>query len=276
MTERTAPEDILRALAGAPEGAFDLAGGALALAALANPQASPEPYRAHLADLAADVGRAVRDGTSVAGKIEALATAIHLARGYAGDSETYDDLRNANLMQVIDRRKGLPVALGILYLHAARAQGWQAHGLSFPGHFLIRIDHGAERAIVDPFNGGRTCAAAELRELMKRSAGSGAELSPEHYAPVADREVLLRLQNNVKSRHIKAGRLEDALVSVEAMLLFAPGAIALWRESGILNARIGRLAAAIAALEHYAERSPESEAKDEAARLIAGIRRRLN
>jgi regulator of sirC expression with transglutaminase-like and TPR domain len=271
-----APEDILRALAAVSDESFDLAGGALALAALGNPDATLEPYRMHLAELAADVGRAVRDATSVAGRIEALATAIHLARGYAGDSETYDDLRNANLMQVIDRRKGLPVALGILYLHAARAQRWEAHGLSFPGHFLIRLDHGAEQAIVDPFNGGRRLAAAELRELMKQNAGSGAELLPEHYVPVADREVLLRLQNNVKSRHLKAGRLEEALASVEGMLLFAPNAVQLWRESGILNARIGRLAAAVAALEQYADRAPAGDAKDEAARLIAGIRRRLN
>jgi regulator of sirC expression with transglutaminase-like and TPR domain len=276
VTDRTAPVDLLRSLARVPDAAFDLAGGALALAALGNPEAALEPYRTHLADLAADVGRAVRDAASAAGKIEALATAIHLARGYTGDSETYDDLRNANLMQVIDRRKGLPVALGILYLHGARAQGWETCGLSFPGHFLIRLDHGSERVIVDPFNGGRTCAAPELRELMKRNVGTGAELSPEHYVPVADREVLLRLQNNVKSRHLKAGRLEDALISVEAMLLFAPDATQLWRESGILNAQIGRLAAAVAALEQYAERAPLGEAKDEAARLIAGIRRRLN
>jgi regulator of sirC expression with transglutaminase-like and TPR domain len=270
------PAEVLRALAGAPDEAFDLAGGALALAALAEPDAEIERYRAHLAELSADVARAVRDPATIAGRIEALAAAIHLARGYTGDTETYDDLRNANLIQVIERRKGLPVALGILYLHAARAQGWEAHGLAFPGHFLIRLDHGKERAVVDPFNGGRACTAAELRDLVKRNIGSNAELTPEHYAPVADREVLLRLQNNIKSRHLKAGRTEPALAAVEAMLLFAPGATALWRESGILNAQIGRFAAAVAALEQYSARAEAGEAKEEAARLIAGIRRRLN
>jgi regulator of sirC expression with transglutaminase-like and TPR domain len=274
VSDSNAPRDILRALAGAPDDAFDLAEGALALAALGEPGASLTPYRAHLAELAADVRRATRDAETLAGRLEAVTTALHLAHRYTGDAETYDDLRNANLMRVIDRRKGLPVALGILYIHATRAQGWEAHGLAFPGHFLIRLDCGAERAIVDPFNDGRALTAAELRDLAKRSAG--AELAPEHYAPVANREVLLRLQNNVKTRHLKAGKLKETLESVEAMLLFAPDAAELWREAGILNARLGRLAAAVGALEQYAGRAAKPEARDEAARLIAGIRHRLN
>ena len=58
---------------------------------------------------------------------------------YDGDRLNYDDPGNADFMSVIDRRRGLPVALGILYLHrAARAAGFQAMGLNTPGHFLLR------------------------------------------------------------------------------------------------------------------------------------------
>ena len=64
---------------------------------------------------------------------QALNDIILLKHGYSGDELTYDDLQNANLMRVIDRRKGLPVALGILYLHAARAQGWDRSVSAFPG-----------------------------------------------------------------------------------------------------------------------------------------------
>ena len=59
--------------------------------------------------------------------------------GYRGDTESYDDLQNADLVRVIERRKGLPVALSILYLALARQQGWAAEGLAFPAHFLIRV-----------------------------------------------------------------------------------------------------------------------------------------
>src|SRR3546814_19245031 len=86
-------------------------------------------------------------------------------------------------MRVIDRRKGLPVALGILYMHAARAQGWPAVGLNFPGHFLLRLERHGERAILDPFNEGRVHGATELLDLLKAMQGQDAELGPEHYQP---------------------------------------------------------------------------------------------
>src|SRR3546814_19645894 len=78
---------------------------------------------------------------------------------------------NANLRRVSDRRRGLPVALGILYLHGARAQGWAICGLNFPGHFLLRLDLGAERSIIAPFNGGQPRDAVALRALLKGKTG---------------------------------------------------------------------------------------------------------
>src|SRR5204862_4626076 len=165
---------------------------ALALAALDRPQVALARYREHLATLARDLGAAAVGVAEAAARAAALRAVIVGAYGYRGDDLTYDDLQNANLMRVIDRRKGLPVALGILYLDAGRAQGWDTVGLGFPGHFLIRLAEGAERLILDPFHGGRVCDAASLRELLKVMAGQAVELSPEHYAPVADRDVLLR------------------------------------------------------------------------------------
>src|SRR3546814_6699790 len=126
---------------------------------------------------------------------------------------------NANLMRVIDRRRGLPVALGILYLHGARAQGCAICGLNFPGHFLLRLDLGAERSIIDPFNGGQPRDAVELRALLKGMAGENAELRPEHTRPVGCRDVLLSLQNNIKMRYVQEeGSVED-LAILENMLM---------------------------------------------------------
>src|SRR6266545_3413645 len=201
-------------------------------------------------------------------RAQALNEIILLKHGYSGDELTYDDLQNANLMRVVDRRKGLPVALGILYLHAARAQGWDSVGLGFPGHFLVRLTDGAERLILDPFHGGRICDAAGLRELLKAMAGQEVELAPEHYAPVADRDVLLRLQNNLKSRLVQAGRHERALGVVETMLLLAPDLAELWHEAGLLHAHLGNMRAGANALEQFIVRAPESTARHQAAALL--------
>jgi len=249
---------------------------ALALASYERPRVGLARYRQHLATIARDVGRHSGAGGDLAARVQALNEIILLKYGYSGDELTYDDLQNANLMRVVDRRKGLPVALGILFLHAARAQGWDSVGLGFPGHFLVRLTEGAERLILDPFHGGRVCDAATLRELLKAMAGQEVELAPEHYAPVADRDVLLRLQNNLKSRLLQAGRHERALRIVETMLLLAPDLAELWHEAGMLNARLGNMRAGANALEQFIIRAPEGTARHQAASILQQLKSKLN
>ncbi len=279
----TASTDIETALADLVKRAddeIDLAETALMLAALERPRVALERYRLHLADLAAAVGREAvrRDGDMPAldARVGALIQVIATEQGYRGDELTYDDLQNANLMRVIDRRRGLPVALGILYIHAARAQGWTAHGLNFPAHFLVAVESAGERAILDPFRGLRVGDAGALRGLLKTMLGKDAELSPAHSAKLANRAVLLRLQNNIKSRLVAQGRGQKALAVVEGMLLFAPNEAELWREAGALHGEIGNLRAAVTALERFMALSREPAARHQAAQAIQTLRRRLH
>src|SRR5215470_10672456 len=195
----------LREVGRADDAAIDLGEAALHLATFRRPRVPLARYREHLATLAGDVAAALgpepeAPAAALTRRVEALKAALIDKNGYRGDRLTYDDLQNANLMRVIDRRRGLPVALGILYLHAARAQGWRAEGLNFPGHFLLRLEDGRERAIVDPFHAGMTRSTSDLRGLLKASAGNDAELNPRLYEAVSNRHVLLRLQNNVVTR----------------------------------------------------------------------------
>ena len=144
---------------------------------------------------------------------------------------------------------GLPVSLGILYIHAARAQGWAVDGLAFPGHFLVRMDEGDRRVIVDPFHRGQVLEAGHLRGLLKQFQGADAELEPGHYAPVGNRAILLRLQNNIKSRALQASDGARAAAVLERMLLIAPDAGGLWHELGMVRARLGTIKDAVEALE---------------------------
>ena len=266
----------LRALAAQDGGVLPLAEAALALASYERPRVGLAHYRQHLAALARDVGRHPGAAGGLADRSRALNEVVLLKYGYSGDELTYDNLQNANLMRVVDRRKGLPVALGILYLHAARAQGWDCVGLAFPGHFLIRLADGAERLILDPFHGGRVCDAAVLRELLKAMAGQEVELAPEHYAPVADRDVLLRLQNNLKSRLLQMGQHERALRVVETMLLLAPDLPGLLQEAGLLQAELGNLRAAAQTFEEFIRHAPEGTARHQAAILLQQLKAKLN
>jgi len=267
---------FLRDLGASGEQILPIAEAALALASFERPRVGPSRYREHLRVLARDVGRHAGAGGDAAAHARALNEIILLKNGYTGDELTYDDLQNANLMRVVDRRKGLPVALGILYMHAGRAQGWETVGLAFPGHFLIRLSDGAERLILDPFHGGQVCGAAELRELLKATTGQESELQAEYYAPVSDRDVLLRLQNNLKARLLQAERHERAVGVVETMLMLAPDLAELWREAGMLHARLGNMRAAAAALEQFVLRAPDGMARHQAAAKLQQLKAKLN
>ncbi len=276
-------EASLRRVGGQADAQIDLAEAALLLAALDRPRVSLDRYRHHLALLARDTAAAYgreREGAAgsdrLAAQITAINTTLFERHAYKGDSLNYDDLQNANLMRVIDRQKGLPIALGILYLHCARAQGWHIEGLNFPGHFLLRMEDGENRRIIDPFYGGVERDTAELRSLLKAVGGPDAELHPQHYRPTANRMILKRLQDNIKIRLLRQNQTREALEVIETMLMFAPAEAALWREAGILHADQDNLRAAILALEQCLSLADSPNARHEAARLLQQLKSNLN
>jgi len=266
------PEAYLRHAGALDAAEIDLARAALALAALDRPRVGLARYLDHLDELAAAVDAA--EGLDA--RVDAINAALFDAFGYGGDRETYDDLQNANLMRVIDRRRGLPIALAILWLHMARAQGWTAHGVNFPGHFLVAFEEGGGRALLDPFDGGARRDAAELRALLKVALGEDAELRPEHHRYADNRAVLLRLQNNIKSRLIHARDFDRALAAVRPMLWLDPVNASLWHEAGALNAATENLHAAAEALEKAIELGEDDALRHECSALLQRVRARLN
>jgi regulator of sirC expression with transglutaminase-like and TPR domain len=269
--------DRLRALCAGDGSRIDLLEAALELGALRrDAPADATPFRQHMAAMAVDVADLVRRRGAVP---ERLGEVIAAAYGYRGDSETYDDLQNADLARVIERRKGLPVALSILYLHVARAQGWQAEGLAFPAHFLIRVTIEGGRHILDPFHDGALRDATELRGLLRQVLGPQAELQPAHFDPVADRDVLLRLENNVRLRLAGQGDWLGAARSLDRMLAIAPDRAELLFEAGEINARLDKRRAAIAAFSRFLDLEggqSDPALRRRASELLQELRRGLN
>ncbi|HRJ12183.1 MAG TPA: transglutaminase-like domain-containing protein, partial [Alphaproteobacteria bacterium] len=232
---------------------INLGEAALLLAFMEIPKTSLENYRNHI-QLLIDETRAAmaRKGEdTLLARAEVLHEVLVENHHYRGDSLTYDDLQNANLIRVIDRRMGLPITLGVLYLAVCLGLGWDAEGLNFPGHFLVRLNRENERIIIDPFHDGQEMDVPRLRHMLKAAAGIAAELTPDHYLPMARRDILLRLQNNIKLRLVQQGRLELALKTVEVMQAIAPKEISLWRDRGMLLAAQGEIQAAIETIQKF-------------------------
>jgi len=249
---------------------------AFVLGALDRPDTDLSPYRQHVNSIVQDVSAQTNSTASVAQQSEALQRSLAGKFGYRGDNENYDDMRNANILHVIDRRSGLPVALGILYIHAARAYGADVAGLSFPSHFLIRLTARGQRVIIDPFHGGRTLTTADLRQRLKDVTGEHAEISPIHYEDVSDRDVLIRLQNNIKVREVANGNLERALEVLETLRRLAPQRSELWWETAVLLSRAGKLSRAITTLESYLSKAEPENGLEQIEDLLRRLKSRVN
>ena len=280
MTAKQTLTDIVREAGRNGEAPFDIAGAALALAAMDRTGVALDRYHDELAMIVDAVASRERDlpsGASPVDRMACLGDVLAEELSYRGDFRTYDDLQNANLMRVMDRRKGLPVSLGILYLHAARGQGWQASGLNTPGHFMIRVENADTMTILDPFNGGQPVDSATMRALIERATGNRGTLGPDATRIVSDRSVLLRLQNNIKLRLYQAERHADALAVVGRMRLLVPDDPGLLHESGLLNARLGNLGAAAAQLEQLLDAGTGTDRQRHGVALVLQrIRRSLN
>jgi len=261
---------------------INLAVSALALAARDIPQRPLERYWRHIQKLIKEVeirycellesGAADDANTQLA----ALKHIIADKYGYEGDKQHYDNLQNANLAHVIDRRLGMPIALSILYIYVGEQQGWNLGALNFPAHVVCTIEKEGEKLLFDPFNQCTLLNASDLRQYLKTLVGLNAELSADYYQAVTKRDLLIRLQNNVKLRQIEAEDYENAAYTIEMMRKINPDRYQLLFDAGVLYTRIDKPLAALRAFENYIELATDPKDREEAYALMQQVKSLLN
>jgi regulator of sirC expression with transglutaminase-like and TPR domain len=225
---------------------FPLFEASLACALHEDPLRDPGPARA-LANEAAErlTARLKRESPP-----EALSETLAGDLRLTGDLLTYDHPANTDMISVWERRKGLPVALGVLYIDAARRCGLTVQGVDFPGHFLLRIETDEGPLALDPFADGRVVLPSEL---TRRAFHAGltpdvADHLEQLMAPVSDRAVLIRLQNNIFARAIAAQDFARAERSALRRALIDPADHHPWLDVAAAREGQGALAGALQAL----------------------------
>jgi regulator of sirC expression with transglutaminase-like and TPR domain len=266
---------ILRRAGEQGDNDIDLAGAALALAALDTPQACLTPYREHLNGLVEQV-RAEGPVVLLDDQLRLLRRVLVVQNKYHGDESLYDDPSQSNLMHVIDRRCGSPVALGIIYLHVAAKLGWPMTALNFPGAFPVRLSALDGWAILDPFRAGQTCQPEDLYERLNLNNRGSRDRTVDYGMPVGKRDILLRLQNNIKRHYLAQDNLDAAVSALQGMVLIAPHRHELWRELGYLEAERGHLLSAITALEVVEDLGGDASQPRQAETALDQFRRQLN
>jgi len=253
----TVRETLMR-IGAQPDPAIALADAALALAAWAEPGLDLGPYHRHMQSLK-DAARAYlhHDAASARLCAEAARQIIPRRFGYGGmvlPGDPGEQGDGANLARVIDKRRGGAMALCVLYHTVLENLGVRVEILDFPARPLVRIeDAQGARLVLDPVHDARLIDARDLRELYRAHRGGDGALNPFGLSPLKRRDVLVALQDQIKVHHLRHAAPEAALAALEAALLIAPETARLWREAGLLHARLDHVGDAISALRRFLE-----------------------
>jgi regulator of sirC expression with transglutaminase-like and TPR domain len=248
-------------LAALPDEHIDVALGAALIARDAHGSLDVDRCLARFDQLAAPLAGRELSLLPPEEQADALSSHLFEASGFRGNEQEYYDPRNSLLPDVLDRKLGIPITLALVYCEVARRLGVRARGVSFPGHFLVRVDGSKtddEPVAVDPFFGGRRLDEAGLQRLLDRAAPSQKLLKEEHLAPAGARAMLVRMLINIKWIHATRGDFARALLALDRIICLTPDSVPALRERGLLAARLGSVEAARADLSRLLELVPQA------------------
>jgi regulator of sirC expression with transglutaminase-like and TPR domain len=250
---------------------IDLARACLMIAEDAYPGLDVEQYLAELERLAMRLRASLPQSYGADERVMALNQFLFDDLGYYGNTENYYDPRNSYLNEVMDRKTGIPITLAILYMELGRRVGLPLEGVSFPGHFLVRLRLRRGTLVLDPFSGGVPQSEDELRQRLKRVIPEGAtggipvaELPLDQFLePASKRQILARVLRNLKGIYRQADEPERLLAVLNRILVLNPQARAELRDRGLLYQRLEAFRAAFKDLSEYLEREPDAPDFDE-------------
>src|SRR5580704_11284549 len=188
-------------LAALPDECIDVATGAALIARDTYASLDVDGLILRFDELAAPLRSRGLSALAPEDQADALSSYVCEDLGFRGNEQDYYDPRNTLLPDVLDRKLGIPITLSLVYCEIARRCGILASGISFPGHFLVRIDARdgrGEPVIVDPFFGGRRLDRSGMQRLLDRDAPKQKLDMAEHFAPAGARPMLVRMLINIK------------------------------------------------------------------------------
>jgi len=202
----------------------DLARGALLIALEEYPALDVEGHLKELETLSARVLERCADNDPGIFTLGHLQAEMFDVAGFEGDRENYYDVRNAYLNEVIDRKRGMPIQLSIIFLHLAHRAGLSAVGVGLPGHYIVKVQFELNEVYVDPFNRGETLTLPEIDVLLQKLSGGQVRLESEMLRGWTERQTLIRVLANLRNLHMRAGEPKKAASASERMQELADAA----------------------------------------------------
>jgi len=221
-------------------------------------------YQHKLAQMAAEFQ--VSNETSAEQKFKLLVEYFYKQLAFSGNDQDFFSSKYSLLTHAIDYRTGIPATIAVIFSELARLHGLAVKGVNFPGHFLLRFDVNADRAIfVDPLN-GNILNWSELEAMYFYILGELEEeqMPVEALDGAKAEEIVVRLLHNLKGAFIKEEKYQQALSGVDLLVQLCPDDPYERRDRGFLLHQLDCHLLAKADYQFFIEQCPQ----DPAAQLL--------
>ena len=238
---------------------FSLAEAALYIALEEYPDLEIQTYLQRLDTMAQEVFQQLPLEPYPLKILQAINHYLFETLGFQGNEQDYYDPRNSFLNEVLERRKGIPITLSLVYLEIAGRIGFPMTGINFPGHFLIRPEQEGMELWVDPFHRGEILFPEDCKSRLESIYQQPVALRAEFFEAIAPQQFLVRMLNNLKHIYLNQGDLLKSLAASERILLVDPDIVMEKRDRGILYYQLGRWVEARQDLEDYLAQIPQAQ-----------------
>jgi regulator of sirC expression with transglutaminase-like and TPR domain len=250
---------------------FNIAEACLLIAQDAYPELNVDAYLRRIEAIAEGVRARIPADAFAEQRIVALNNYLFGELRLSGNVADYYDPRNSYLNEVIDRCKGIPITLCVLYIEVGRRIGLALKGVSFPGHFLVKLRVKRGQLVIDPFSRGEPQSEVDLRKRLQQVLPKTQVIeSIEPYIEAATpREIIARLLRNLKGIYMKSRQFERALAVMNRIMLVNPESVEELRDRGLVYQQLECFRPALADLHNYLRRLPDApDAQEIHERLI--------
>ena len=257
--------EFLANIAGADE-SIALGAAALQIARSEYPDLDIPRYLRRLDRMASVVTKRLPPEPELADIINGLNGYLFGELGFEGNMDDYFDPRNSFLNEVMERRLGIPITLSVIYMEVAQRVGLPLCGVSFPGHFLVKLSVDGGDIVLDPFVGGVSLSKDDLEFRLSGVYEIDDDLDDTLaalLAPARKRDIIVRMLHNLKSIYLRNGDLRRALNVVQHIVVLRPRHAPEIRDRGLLYQELECFSSAREDFRRYLELSPTADDVEE-------------
>lgn len=256
------PAERWKEIVAGPEEEIDLVEGALLVAAHEYPGLDIAACRHRVDEIGAALKRRLRRDISPTETLIALNRYLFDELGFSGNALDYYDPRNSFLNDVLERRLGIPITLSLVYIEVGRRVGLALHGVSFPGHFLVKCTVRDGVVVLDPCERGASLSLEELQQRLRALRGGAApppELARHLLAAAGKKEILARILRNLKGIYQRRHDLPRALAAADRVIALEPRAADEYRDRAAIYLELECFRASLSDFRSYLMLKPGAD-----------------